>query len=306
MKINKLAYFNMRALFMGIGIFKILSLSKEYTLISILIGTVLGVIFLYFYKNHLNNKFINIIVNSSLILIGLMILINMISSHYLNDTPKLIIGFPLLLLLLYVSNKKYKVLLRLSNILFVINICIFFISFLSLIPHIDFSSFYYTNTSFIKVLLGSLYYMLLSITPTLVVKNNDDLIRTYLLSTLTLLFWFIITYSVLGSYLVDILRYPEYVILKNVKLGSGIENIENIISFMWMIDVIMLLINSVMNLKDCFKDIKNVYLTISILFVIVSLFNINYVILNFIYNNILIIISLLFLMCIISNKKTHY
>ena len=123
MKINKLAYFNMRALFMGIGISKILSLSKEYTLISILIGTVLGVIFLYFYKNHLNNKFINIIVNSSLILIGLMILINMISSHYLNDTPKLIIGFPLLLLLLYVSNKKYKVLLRLSNILFVINIC---------------------------------------------------------------------------------------------------------------------------------------------------------------------------------------
>ena len=306
MKINKLAYFNMRALFMGIGISKILSLSKEYTLISILIGTVLGVIFLYFYKNHLNNKFINIIVNSSLILIGLMILINMISSHYLNDTPKLIIGFPLLLLLLYVSNKKYKVLLRLSNILFVINICIFFISFLSLIPHIDFSSFYYTNTSFIKVLLGSLYYMLLSITPTLVVKNNYDLISTYLLSTLTLLFWCVITYSVLGSYLVDILRYPEYVILKDVKLGSGIENIENIISFMWMIDVIILLINSVINLKDCFKDIKNVYLTISILFVIVSLFNINYVILNFIYNNILIIISLLFLMCIISNKKTHY
>ena len=306
MKINKLAYFNMRALFMGIGISKILSLSKEYTLISILIGTVLGVIFLYFYKNHLNNKYINIIVNSSLILIGLMILINMISSHYLNDTPKLIIGFPLLLLLLYVSNKKYKVLLRLSNILFVINICIFIISFLSLIPDIDFSSFYYTNTSFIKVLLGSLYYMLLSITPTLVVKNNDDLIKTYLLSTLTLLFWFVITYSVLGSYLVDILRYPEYVILKDVKLGSGIENIENIISFMWMIDVIILLINSVINLKDCFKDIKNVYLTISILFVIVSLFNINYVILNFIYNNILIIISLLFLMCIISNKKTHY
>ena len=59
-KFNSLSYFNMRALFMGIGIAKILTVAKEYTFLSILIGSVLGYLFLLFFKNSKNKNFINI------------------------------------------------------------------------------------------------------------------------------------------------------------------------------------------------------------------------------------------------------
>lgn len=303
---NILSYFNMRALFMGIGISKLLTLSQEYTIISLFIGTILGSIFLYFYKSSNNKSIINVIVSSIYIMLSLMILINMISSHYLSSTPKILVGIPLLLLMLYMGSKSKKVLYRLSNILIVLNILIFILAVISLVPYFNINSFNYTNTGIGKILLGSLYYMLLSISPTLVIKdNNVKIVKTYIISSITLGIWLLLTYGILGSDLIGILRYPEYVILKNVNIGGTIENIENIVSFMWMIDVIILMFSSIISIKDNLKNSNYVYLIISIVFIIVTVINMDYYILDYIYKYVIILISILFFSSILANKKTH-
>lgn len=304
-KFNSLSYFNMRALFMGIGIAKILTVAKEYTFSSILIGSVLGYLFLLFYKNRRNKNFINIIVSSSYIILGLIILINMISSHYLSEMPKVIIGIPLLLLMLYMCNKSNKVLIRLGNILIVFNLIFYLFSIVSLIPQIDVSNYSFTGTKFINVLYGSLIYFILSVSPTLLLDTNDKLTKTYFVSSITLGIWLFITYSILGSDLVNILRYPEYVILKNVSLGGIFENVENIVSFMWMIDVIVLLFTSIISLKKNIKDIRYLYLIILIIYIITSIFNYSFSLLNYVYNYAIIIVSSLFFLSILSNKKTR-
>lgn len=303
---NILSYFNMRALFMGIGISKLLTLSQEYTIISLLIGTILGSIFLYFYKSSNNKSIINVIVSSIYIMLSLMILINMISSHYLSSSPKVLVGIPLLLLMLYMGSKNKKVLYRLSNILIVLNILIFILAIISLAPYFSINSFNYTNTGISKILLGSLYYMLLSISPTLVIKeNNVRIVKTYIISSITLGIWLLLTYGILGSDLISILRYPEYVILKNVNIGGTIENIENIVSFMWMIDVIILIFSSIISIKDNLKNSNYAYLIVSIVFIIVTVINMDYYILDFIYKYVIILISILFFSSILANKKTH-
>ena len=69
---NKLSYFSFRALFMGIGLSKILTSTHSYFFISIIIGTILGLIIMYLYNNT-TNKYISIISNLLLLIMLYMI-----------------------------------------------------------------------------------------------------------------------------------------------------------------------------------------------------------------------------------------
>ena len=301
-----LSYFNMRALFMGIGISKILNMSHEYTLLSIIIGTLFGCLFLKYYKSFNNKSMISILISSIYIILGLLIITNMVSSHYLPDMPKLLVIIPLLILCIYFAHKNRIVLSRLSNILIIFNIIIFILSIISLVPFIDINNFSYSNTSLVKVLLSSLYYFLLSISPIITLNvDHYSLVKTYVISSFTIGIWFLIIYGILGSNLVSALRYPEYVILKNVSLGVSLENIENFVSFMWLIDLIILLFTNIINIKENLKNKRYLYLIICILFFITSIINIEFYLIGFIYNYSIILISILFLLSIIKNKKAH-
>lgn len=301
-----LSYFNMRALFMGVGIAKILNMSHEYTFLSIIIGTLSGILFLKYFRSSNNKSIISILVSLITIIISLFILINMVSSHYLPGMPKLIVSIPILLLTLYMASKSRIILYRLSSVLIYINIIIFILSIISLIPYFSISSFTFTDTNILKILLGSLYYFLLSVTPTLSIKgDNYNLVKTYIYSSITLILWMILTYGILGKGLVSILRYPEYVILKNVSLVGTLENIENFVSFMWLIDIVILIFSNVINIKENLVNKKYIYVLIPIVFFITAIINVEYYLLDFIYSNIIIIISILFLLNILSNKKAH-
>lgn len=301
-----LSYFNMRALFMGVGIAKILNMSHEYTFLSIIIGTLAGILFLKYYRSSNNKSFISILVSLITIIISLFILINMVSSHYLPGMPKLIVSIPILLLTLYMASKSRIILYRLSSVLIYINIIIFILSIISLVPYFSFNSFTFTDTNIFKILLGGLYYFLLSITPTLSIKgDNYNLVKTYIYSSITLSIWMILTYGILGNGLVSILRYPEYVILKNVSLVGTLENIENFVSFMWIIDIVILIFSNVINIKENLVNKKYIYVLIPIIFFITAIINVEYYLLDFIYSNVIIIISILFLLNILSNKKAH-
>ncbi|MCI8794939.1 MAG: hypothetical protein HFI73_06135 [Bacilli bacterium] len=277
---NILNYFNTRALFMGIGLSRIISQAHEYSYISIILGTLIGLFLLYLLKLEMKNSFINILLNSCIIIMSLVLLINMISTMYLTKMPKLLIGLPFVLLLLYLLNKKEIVLYRLSGIMLFFNLLCYLFAFFSLSRYFTFDNFYYTNVSIKSVVTCALEFALYSITPTFLTRNSEtkdiNIYKMYLVSCFTMGIIFMLTYGILGANVSSIVRYPEYLILKEVSLTTAIQNIENIVSYMWIIDVFILLASCGNSIKNNVKNKWVINIILPILLFITTYMNDHY------------------------------
>ena len=277
---NILNYFNTRALFMGIGLSRIISQAHEYSYISIILGTLIGLFLLYLLKLEMKNSFINILLNSCIIIMSLVLLINMISTMYLTKMPKLLIGLPFVLLLLYLLNKKEIVLYRLSGIMLFFNLLCYLFAFFSLSRYFTFDNFYYTNDSIKSVVTCALEFALYSITPTFLTRNSEtkdiNIYKMYLVSCFTMGIIFMLTYGILGANVSSIVRYPEYLILKEVSLTTAIQNIENIVSYMWIIDVFILLASCGNSIKNNVKNKWVINIILPILLFITTYMNDHY------------------------------
>jgi len=245
-----------KAFFMGIGISNILEKAKESTIFVIILGTLFGC-YLLTLINKFNYKEVKGIRKWSmfilvyiLLIIGLEELINLISSIYLIDTNKFFITIPLLLVILYLNTKDISVNFKVSSILVIVCNSIYFLAVLGLIPDIKTINFFpLFNVPFTKVLLISFEFAIYSITPCILfggIKNNiknlnKKIIKEYIGSNLVLTSIFLLTQGVLGIELVNLFKYPEYVILKKINLLDFINNVENILSFCWLFMIFMYL-----------------------------------------------------------------
>lgn len=306
---NILNYFNMRSLFLGVGLSKVLIDAKELFWISLIIGTVLGILILKFIRIELKNKWVNTVIASIFFGIGLMFLLNMISTMYLTEMPKFMVGIPLILLIIYIISKKEITMFRVSNILIVINITLFLAMFFSLIQCVDFINFNYTNTPFSKVLFASLEYAIFSTVPTFITRHKkfseESLVKTYIISSITMGLLFFLTYGMLGPGLIEMYRYPEYIILKEVKFFETLANLENFISFIWIFDVLIFLLSCANTIKKSINNNKITYGIIVGLLIIISYLNksYEYIISAYKYGFYILIGCLIILF--IFNRKTH-
>lgn len=305
---NILSYFNFRALFMGIGLSTIIINSNKYYYISIILGTIFGILFLLAnnYKN--KNKIINTISNYIIYIITFIILTNMISTMYLTNTSILYICIPIIFLLIYLLSKKEIIIYRLSNILLVINLSLFILTVLTLFEYLDFSNYNYVPFNINKIIISSIEYALLSTTPIIVTKNNNidnkNIIKSYIISSLTMLIIFFFTYTILGYQLINIYRYPEYIILKKVSITSAIQNIENLVSFMWLIDIFMLMSTSLNKIKYTINNNKILYILIITSIIPIIYISKYYQLIISIYKYTPIIFLLLFIFAFIKEKRT--
>ena len=285
---NILNYFNTRALFMGVGLSRVLSTCQEHIIITVIIGTLIGLLIMYLFLLEMKSSIINILLNSVIIVIALVILINMISTMYLTEMPKFVIGIPFILLLLYLFSKKEIVLYRIGGILLVINLICYFLSFLSLLKYLNINNFHYTDTGIVKILTASLEYAIFSVTPTFFTRNKDtkdiSLYKMYIISSITMCIIFLFTYGILGPTLIGIVRYPEYLILKEVRISDAIQNIENIMSFMWIIDAFMIVASCGNSIKNNLKNQNWVYPIMIMLLFITSYMNDHYEYLLMVYH----------------------
>lgn len=304
---NILNYFNTRALFMGIGLSRIIAVSHEYFYVSIILGALIGLLLLYLLKLEMKSSVINVLLNSTIIIISLVILINMISTMYLTKMPKLLIGLPFCLLLMYLLNKKEIVLYRLSGIMLFFNLLCYIFAFFSLSRYFTLDNFYYTGVSINNIIKAAIEFAIYSVTPTFLTRNNKtkdvNIYKTYLISCLTMGIIFMLTYGILGANVSSIVRYPEYLILKEVSLTTAIQNIENIVSFMWVIDVFMLLASCGNSIKNNVKNTKVINIIFPILLVITTYMNNHYEYILFIYKYTPIILIFVLLVLWLSNKK---
>lgn len=289
---NKLTYFIARSSMFGIGFFLIFQNVGKDAWISILLGTLLGVIVLYVYnlikkqlnnntlENNLKSNFLGIIYNIIFIIFYLylisamlMLLPIFVNSFYLTTTPKIIINIPFLLLAIFITFKGPKVIENLSNFLCVFSVIIILFFAFSLNNYIEFSNLYpiLTNETFSIIKCALIYASITSIPQILTINYDNDFkntIKDYLLSSLTLFVIVFFTIVSLGEPLLKIYSFPEYTVLRQIKILNFIENIENISSFIWYFDMFIMLSILTNNLKHALPKKYNLIYFYTLLLIV--------------------------------------
>lgn len=325
MKKNKeylsLTNFFSKALFLGIGISKVLIDAKESAIFSIILGTIFGTIILFilnklsFYKCNGIRKLIMFIIIYILLVIGLTEFTTLISSIYLIDIKKYILMLPTLAVILYMNSKSIEVHYKVSSMLYSVSFTIFIVSFFSLAPKIDYLNLLpLFNVSLKKILFTSLEFTLFSVVPNILlggldIKKDNKIIKRYLMSNLLLSLVILLTQGILSIELVRMFKFPEYIVLKKISLLDFINNVENIISFLWIFTIFMYLSICSKELYDMAYDTFNNRYIYPIFLFISTYYISNYFLDNvncllYLFNNLWLILLVILVIYILVNVKS--
>ena len=252
MKNNRLPYFLAKSLMFGTGFFLLFKDNGKNAWISVLLGTILGISVLYIYNlihkklngesltTYLQEKrlgklylMIFILFDVFLIIIILLILTTFVNSFYLINTPKFMVILPFVILAFYLAIKEKNILNNLSNLLFFFSIFVVTIFSILLLPYFDYTELLpFNNYNISSIILGSLVYAsITSIPQILLIDYNIDFkytLKYYLIASFFNLTITLGSILGLGDYLIKVYNYPEYDVLKQIKILDFIENIENI------------------------------------------------------------------------------
>ena len=235
---------------------------------------------------------INFILLLLLIVIGVTLLYNInnfILSQFLYRTPFIVSCTLLMIVIIYNVNKGINVISKTSFLLLLINLGLFSINILALLEHLDILNFFpllKENTS--HIFSTSLKIVSIDILPLLTIliipiekmttpeKYNKTVIISYIIGAILSFLLVIVTFGVLGINLVNAFEYPEYIVLRKIKLIGFLERIENILSLQWIIGsfiyltIIMYNISKSIPLKSK-KAHKFINTTIGILFIVLNI-----------------------------------
>ncbi len=290
---NKLNYFITRSSMFGIGFFLMFKHASKDAWIAVILGTLIGIGILYFYKfikdffrnqniyNTLKKTFIGkiyliILYLFYLFLITLILVLlpMFVNSFYLLYTPKILIVLPFLLLAYYITTKEKYVLESLSSFLCVISISIIIIYAFFLTKYLDFNNLTpILSTKVSEVIKAAFIYASLTSVPQIITIHyhgnsfKDDL-KGYLLASFLTFTITIFTTLALGEYLIKVYSFPEYAVLKQIKLLDFIENIENLSSFIWYFDLFITLATLTTNIKEILPKKGNIFSNIITLLII--------------------------------------
>lgn len=279
---------------MGITTYNLFHHAEQDCLISIIIGTIIGIIPLFIYLKIINYKQeLNIYqkINEKLPIIGKIInliiaitityltalcyfnITNFISSQYLTKTPSLIISIAFLPAPIYLLNKGLTVMGRVSFILTLTGIISVFITIISLIWQVNILNIFPILDEGIKrPLINSLIYICYDITPLFLLtsipmnniidkeKFNKRIIITYIIANTIIFILFFLIISILGVNLTKLYHYPEYDILKKISLVGFVERVESLLSIRWIFYGFITSIFGIYYLKEYIKSstkIKN-------------------------------------------------
>lgn len=244
MKYNKLEYnsalfLSSISLFLGIGISKIINNLGSDSWISIILGTLLGLIINYIFCKlpDRENKILTYIYSTIILLINLLLITKLISSIYLNKTPDIMVILPLVLITYYSVSKGINTIFKASLIICFGYLLITSIPAIALTPKIVIDNFKpFFTSDIISIIKSSLDYAFISTAPFILFdkfRENYNY-KTYLLSSFLLLLIFVIIIGNLGVNLAKLYRYPEYMVFKEISVLGFVENIQNILSYLWL------------------------------------------------------------------------
>lgn len=312
-KNTSLIYFTSRAFLLGLVYSSIISLTMQDSIICLIIGTLLGLLIIYLlHKINTKSKYFKAILFIScliFIIFDSAVLEIFTSSFFLINTPKIVIIIPSILICLYTIFKENNILNRLSLILFILSLTLIGICFLSLIKNIHIDSilpmFISNKNNMLKAIFN---YAITTSYPHIVLSKENislkDHLNGYIFSNIINLLILIIILTVLTPRVAKIYSFPEYIVLKRIKILNFIENIENLMASIWYLDLYIFMCLTYKNIYEIVKRKSILTIIVITLNMLITLliFN-NYDRVLYIYNYYDIILGLLFILIIPCIKK---
>lgn len=305
-KNSYITYFLTRSLFLGYGFSLLFDETNKDAYFGMTLGLLLGIFITYLYtyiikkkgNRSLNDIFkshkvigtitkIILFLTSIFILLYILVIYKLfVVSFLLVNTPEVFVTIPFIILCCYAAFKNIKVTARIAGSLLPISIILSIIIILSLSGLIETTNlmplFTVKPSNFFKTVV---FFTGLSTLPNvLCIHLNGEvkgMIKTYVIASVLLIITSIFINGVLGESLVNIFRFPEYMVLKQVKLFRFIEKIENIFSIIWIFDLLIAAIMCTYSIKECIPFQKNKIITVGLLgilmYIIDRFFAFNYV-----------------------------
>ncbi len=288
---SAMGYFLGRATFLGIGFSLLIGLTHQDTIITFILGTIIGILFIFLINKvqQLKGekeldvvlkemKIYGIILRIILLLFAiylfvacLMIFQLFASSFFLVKTSLGFITLPLIILIIFIAYKGLRTLYGVTGILFPISFFLTIISLITLFIYFKtdniFPFFVSSKMNFIKSII---FYASLTTSPYMLSlinnQNNQNNFSAYIICSLTLIIKCLLIIGILGPLIASIYRFPEYLILREIRLLDFIEKIENIISLSWIFDTFIYLSLTSLFIKKLLpkKNNKIIYFILTI------------------------------------------
>lgn len=259
------------------------SLSKTGSLFAIVLGTLLGCLFLLlleqvrkrdvltildsYFPKVLSFFFKIVLFLSFSFLAGFLLFehTNYTIDNLLIGSSPIVISLIFLILVFYIASQKIEVLAKFQEVLFFLFCLFFLLLIVGLTP--------LANPDLLKPMIGerlwegTLFYFLATTIPMSLLlflpkqqilsqKNQTKyVIVSYLIGNLFVLLLSILILSILGPDLAVIYRYPETVILKKISYFSFVERMEGSLSILYLLDLTVFLSLTIHVARNCLRSI---------------------------------------------------
>jgi len=249
-----LTIFLSRILFFGLGISYILKASQNFSIISFILGIILGLLILnvlinknlyQFFKTKLG-KFILILISLYLINNIIVAFSILTSNFYLITTPPILLVISICLILLYGSSKSVGTIYRFSDLLIIISVLIYSIISLFISKNIDINNFLPIKINNMFNVMNSIISTAIFLdTPVILIfslvnsVDRKSLNIGFLIGALSSLLIILGIIGIFGIDFSNIIRYPEYILLKKINILNIFEHLENFLSIIWFNDLIL-------------------------------------------------------------------
>lgn len=293
-KNTSIVYFLTRSMFLGFGLSLLFLKSSKDSYIGASIGILIGVLYTFFYahiiklkeKQELKDIFkkdriigflsrILLLLASIIILIYVLVIYKIfVVSFLLVNSPELFVTIPFIILTTYCAFKGLTVTSRVASSLLPISLTLFLIIVLSLIGFVETTNFMPILTAKpLSMIETAITFAGISAMPnilTLHIKGDvKGYTRMYIFASITLVVTAFFIEGVLGEALVGVFRFPEYMMLKQIKLFGFIEKVENVLSVVWVFDLLIAAIMAIYSIKELVPEKNNKIITCGILILLI-------------------------------------
>lgn len=294
------------ALFEGVASVFIVSSSMQNSVITATFSLIIGliplslIIYIINYQpekdiiekiNHLFGPIVGNIINFFLTLcvFGILVttlwsLINFSEIKYLTETPAVFIGIIFLIPVVYTVMKGIEAIARSSEVLLYMSLVFHIFTNVSLLGYTELNNLFpIMEKGFAPILGGAVQFLvytvppflLLAVVPKNMVINNQKLTRNitygYLISMFVMIVSLFTILTTVGPYLANLYRFPSYYVMKKIQLSGFFENLENILSILWIINMYILICIAVYYISkhanQLLKNQKNNYNLIIIIII---------------------------------------
>lgn len=305
-------FFLTRSLFFGLGISLICKYTDKDTYIGAIIGIFLGMLIILGYRAIIRrkgnmslnqifaqNKVVGTIAKTLLLIASIIILTyslltykTFVSSFLLSTTPVFMILLPWLILLFYAAWGGLSMIHKLATSLLPLSIVLSLLSIISIFGNFDYYNFLPILTAKpMNMFMTIISFAGISAFPGILSlhfnSNVKHYVKYYLLSAILVVIAILCINGVFGEVLVNVFRFPEYMVLKQVKFLDFIEKVENILSIAWAFDLFITSAFSIYSIKELVPKKRNNWSTIIIVGIVAILidkfFDFNYIYELFLY-----------------------